>query len=153
MKFFTATIVALAITAPCFAFTVSTRTSFIDRRGVKLHMVGEIVEGANAALNALPLLAGPAAALAAGQAARSEKKRIESEVEFAERELDDVKRRLKNTDTLINVSRKNRHVFRFQMLLFYLTFVRFGLHICRVHLGWQLFRLGLSLCRLSEVNR
>ena len=67
-------------------------------------MVGEIVEGANAALNALPLLVGPTAALAAGQAALSQKKKIESEVEFAERELDEVKRKLKNTDTLINVS-------------------------------------------------
>jgi hypothetical protein len=67
-------------------------------------MVGEIVEGANAAFNALPLLAGPTAALAAGQAALSQKKKIESEVEYAERELDEVKRKLKNTDTLINVS-------------------------------------------------
>ena len=68
-------------------------------------MVGEIVEGTNAALNALPLLAGPAAAFAAGQAALSQKKKIESEVEFAEQELDDVKRRLQSTDTLINVSK------------------------------------------------
>ena len=66
-------------------------------------MVGEIVEGANAAFNTLPLLAGPAAALAAGQAALSQKKKIESEVEYTERELDEIKRKLKNTDTLINV--------------------------------------------------
>ena len=97
--------ILLVMSDPCAAFTfrISTRTPFVDRLGVKLHMAGEIVEGANAALNALPLLAGPTAAFAAGQAALSQKKKIESEVEYAERELDEVKRKLKNTDTLINV--------------------------------------------------
>ena len=106
MYFINAAFVALSIVAPCLAFTLKlgTHTPFIDRHGVKLHMVGEIVEGANVAFNALPLLAGPTAAFAAGQAALSQKKKIESEVEYAERELDDVKRRLKDTDVLINVS-------------------------------------------------
>ena len=119
MQFIKAAFVAVLIAAPSFAFTftISTRTSFIDRHGVKLHMVGEIVEGANAALNALPLLAGPTAALAAGQIALSQKKKIESEVEYAERELDDVKRRLKNTDTLINVRINAYSVYHLRLYL------------------------------------
>jgi hypothetical protein len=105
MHFIKAAFVALLIADPYFAAafkpSTCTRTPFTDRHGVKLQMVGEIVEGANAAFNVLPLLAGPTAALAAGQAALSQKKKIESEVE---RELDEVKRKLKNADTLINVS-------------------------------------------------
>jgi hypothetical protein len=125
MHYIKAAFVAILITAPCFAFTftIRTRNSFVDRHGSKLYMVGEIVEGANAALNALPLLAGPTAALAAGQVALSQKKKIESEVEFAERELDDVKRRLKNTDTLINVSKLRLLYVHFDNFL--LTLARF----------------------------
>jgi hypothetical protein len=101
MRFFKGPFIFLAIATPCFAFTIVSRTSLHSRDGVCLRMVNEIIEGAN---GILPLLAGPAAAFAAGQAAQQQKKKIEAELEFTENELEEVKRKLKNTDILINVS-------------------------------------------------
>jgi hypothetical protein len=102
----------LHVAVICFAVALCTPFSVKNlvsvnrvhgRTGKQLNMAGEL----ELALDMLPLLAAPSAALVAGQAALSQKKTLAAEVEYAERELNDVKKRLQNTETQITVrSRK-----------------------------------------------
>ena len=68
----------------------------------------EIVEGSKAFLDAAPLFLAPAAALAAGQQALAQKEVLKVEVATTEKELEDIKQKLKNTDLQINVSELSR---------------------------------------------
>lgn len=94
-------VIAFAV-APCDSFSVTNLVAVNrvqGRTGKHLNMAGEL----ELALDMLPLLAAPSAALVAGQAALSQKKTLATEVEYAERELNDVKKRLQNTETQITV--------------------------------------------------
>jgi hypothetical protein len=102
MRLFIVAFIAF-VAAPCASFSVTcfveVNRGFGRRTGTHLNMAGEL----ELALDMLPLLAAPSAALVAGQAALSQKKMLAAEVEYAERELNDVKRKLQNTETQITV--------------------------------------------------
>jgi hypothetical protein len=101
MRFFHVAVTAFAV-VPCASFSVTNLVAvnrINGRIGKSLNMAGEL----ELALDMLPLLAAPSAALVAGQAALSQKKTLAVEVEYAERELNDVKKRLQNTETTITV--------------------------------------------------
>ena len=104
MRFSKLAVFAVA-SAPAAALTPYTVVPFRrSSRARPLRAAGELVEGTKAALDALPLFLAPSAALAAGQQALSQKKTLEIEVASTEKELKDIKRKIKNTDLQINAS-------------------------------------------------
>jgi hypothetical protein len=67
-------------------------------------MAGDISEAAKAALSSVPLYIAPVAAAIAGQQARSNKELLEEQEVFAEKELEGIREKIKNSDSQINVS-------------------------------------------------
>jgi hypothetical protein len=114
MRFIREIVLVFAAT-PCAAFMVTGRFSVDQghlRQSEHLDMAAGVTEALDAVLNAFPLFAAPSAALAAGQAALSQKRTLEINVEAAEQELANIKQKIKNTDTQINVCKfKSSFVF------------------------------------------
>jgi hypothetical protein len=111
MRFSRIVVLCLAI-SPASAFLWSTKpialfpSSRANHRRARrpLYMAGEIIDTTKAALDALPLILAPTAALAAGAQGLGQKKTLKEDETDTEMALDDIKQKISNVDTQIAVS-------------------------------------------------
>jgi hypothetical protein len=112
MRFSRIVVLCLAI-SPASAFLWSTKPIALfpssrahHRRAARrpLYMAGEIIDTTKAALDALPLILAPTAALAAGAQGLGQKKTLKEDETDTEMALDDIKQKISNADAQIAVS-------------------------------------------------